>query len=216
MGTPESIVKGLNSGDPQSQSTLANLLGLTHFDPQQDFRECDIRSDDVKLDDSNDTSVLQVKCGYHMNIVVLRRHGAMSEPLDSQYLYAAYDRSQLDFASVIHPYAQEIIVHNAATVSGNLYEAYFLVLRLTKTRKLKVVLSTLETGTEPRYGGTPRNQKSTFTITPASPTESGEINQLATIQVGSQSYTVRRVFEWSDEWQTFIEAGVQGIQSHRH
>jgi len=213
MGTPEDIVKGLKSGGQKIQLTLAKQLGLTGFDPQQNFRDCDVSARDAKLDESNNTSVLQVQCGSDLNIVVLRYHDAVSESLDTKYFYVPYDY-KVELASVLRPSTQEIIIHNAATVSGNLYEAYFIVLRLTKFGKLEVVLSSLETGMEPHVGGTPRDEKSTFTIIAASATDSGEIHQVATIEIGSHSYTIRRIFEWSDEWQRFVETGIEGIQAH--
>jgi hypothetical protein len=108
----------------------------------------------------------------------------------------------------------EIVVHNAATVSGNLYEAYFVVLRLVDGR-LHVAFNGLETAAEPRIGTARRSQKSTFTMIPASSKQSGEISQAGTVENGKQAYVIRRSFGWSEDLQAFVENEVPSVQRNR-
>jgi len=212
LGLPESIADGLKSGDQKTQSKLAYQLRFRNFDPDQDFKLCDIHVDDIRLDERGGTSVLQVKCGYNLNVVVLRRTQASAQLLDSRYFYAAYDRLRLEFASLVRPPLKELVVHNAATVSGNVYESYFLVLRLAD-EKLHVVLSRLENGSEPRTGGAARLQKSEFVVRPVADTRAAEIEETATISIGKRSYLVRRSFTWSEDWGAFVEDGVADLRS---
>jgi hypothetical protein len=131
--------------------------------------------------------------------------------LDSRYFYAAYDRTKVEFVSLVRHPIKEIAIRNAATVSGNVYESYCLALRLVNG-KLQVVFSSLENGVEPRIGGVSRNQESSFSFKPATEAESGEIIQAATIGRGKHSYRIERSFAWSDDWEAFIEDGVARVQ----
>jgi hypothetical protein len=202
----------LRAGNGAQRTALAKELGLQEFKPQLDFADCHFHIDAAQLASDMDTSIVEAKCGYDLNIVVLGKSSdGLWSSLDSLYLYAAYDELKLQFASVIRPTVQEIIVHKACTASGSLYEAYFLVFTLENGR-LRPMLATLENASEPHFGGKPRRQASEINIKPVDSHGSGEIVQTVQMENGDQSYTIRRTFSWNDQLRTFLQDGVDEIK----
>jgi hypothetical protein len=212
--SPESLVTALKTSNRDTQSVLAKKLGIQQlFDPQQGFDNCEVGAKAAKLDKYRETSVLTVKCGYDLSVIVLAKPpDATWTKIDSMDFYAAYDRLTLEPASLIHAPLQELVIHNAAGVSGSVYQAYFLVARLLGDR-LTIVFSTLETAQEPHFGGVPRHQDSTITFSPARGNEGGEISQTAKIEIGEHSYIIRRSFSWDPNIQAFVEDGVETVES---
>mgnify|MGYP001544908849 CR=1 FL=1 len=152
-----------------------------------------------------DTSVLRLECGYGLDLVLFGREpGAAWKELDTISLYDAYNNAKLEYQSLIRPGVQELVVQNAATASGTLYQAYFLVFRVLGGRFM-TALAVLETAMEPHLGGTPRDEKSTITIEPATKSETGEITQVAHLMIGSRTFLVRSSYSWSGYLHAFAK-----------
>lgn len=214
MGPPASIVAGLQAGNEETQATLARQLGLTHFAPSQNYRNCDIRADAPKLDERGGTSVLQIKCKNDVEVIALRDHGGISEVLASRHLYAASHRWRIEFASLIGPSVQQVVIHNAATSPNAREGSYFLVLRLAD-KELTVLFSALETSSSAPRDGKTYLQESTFSTVPASGTRMGEIGEHATVQTGERTYAIRRSFCWSESLLAFVEVAVPNVQPRK-
>jgi len=210
LGPPATVVTGLKSGDERNQAYLAGLLGLRQSGSGLNYRDCDIRANATKLDAHDKISVLQVWCDSELNIVVLKEHGGLSEVLASRYFLVTRDHSRIELASLIHPTSQELVIHNVS-VPSNTHQSHFLVLRLVKAH-LEVIFSGIESGIDTRAGDKPCKLSTTFTILPASGSQSGRIVEEAAA-VGSHSYVVHRSFSWSEDWQAFVEDGVFGVEA---
>jgi len=214
LGPPASIVAGLQSKNEETRSTVAKLLDLKQSAPTQDYRTCDIRHDTARLDEQGGVFVLQIKCKNDVDVVVLRNHGGLSEVLSSRGFHAASDHWGVEFASLIGPSMQEIVIHNAALSPGADHKSYFLVLRLAGKR-LEVVFSAIEAVVAPQLPGTGFRQQSKFTTVPASEAAPGAIGELTTVQTDGRTFAVRRSFGWSENLRAFVELEAPTIQPDR-
>jgi hypothetical protein len=161
--------------------------------------------DHQHLEQAKETSILRVKCGYDLYLILFgRKSGAQWQMLDSMNLYDAYDKAALEYVSLIRPSTKELVVQNAATVSGNLYQAYFLVVRVVHGR-FKTALAVLETAMEPHFGSSARDEKSTITVRSATASQVGEINQAARLTIGGHSFQIHSSFSWSDVLHAFAK-----------
>ena len=55
---------------------------------------------------------------------------APAKEFDTISLYDAYNNAKLEYQKLIRPACRSLSVQNAATASGTLYQAYFLVFRV--------------------------------------------------------------------------------------
>lgn len=213
--SPEAIANTLRSGTRTGRTTLARRLGISDPNWTNCVDDLQINVDHPHLDRDTETSVLRVECGYDLYLVLFgRKPGSFWKKLDTLFLYDAYNNATLAYQSLIRPGVQELVVQNAATVSGNLYESYFLVIRVVDGHFL-TALAALETSGEPRIGSEPRSLKSTFTIQPATASELGEIDQVAHLMIGSRSFEVHSSYSWNDHLSAFAKDGADDISQLR-
>lgn len=213
--SPESVASLLKAGTPASQIQLAAKLGVKGAGPQRGLESCDIQTDRPSLEHNLDTAILRVLCGSDFNLILFGRapRGQWGK-LDSVDFYDPYDALHLRYQSLIHPGIQEIAIDNAATVSGNLYQAYFLVIRVISGH-FKTALAIYETGYEPHFGSSPRILKSTINIHPATPTSVGEIAQLAKVTDGKRSFDVSSTYSWNESLGAFSKDGIDVISRQK-
>lgn len=209
--SPEAIANTLRTGTSIARITLARKIGISDSDLGNGLDQCRTQIDHQHLEEATETSILRVKCGDDLYLVLFgRKSGAQWRILDSMSLYDAYDKATLEYLSLIRLSTKEIVVHNAATASGNLYQAYFLVIRVAHGR-FRTALVLLETATEPHIGSSARNEKSTIAVQSATTSQVGEINQAAHLTIGSQSFQVQSSFAWNEMLHAFAKDSTDQI-----
>ena len=203
--SPEAIAKMLRTGTAITRITLARKIGISDSDLANGLGQCQTQIDNQPLERPTETSILRVKCGHDLYLVLFGRNsGTQWRMFDSMSLYDAYDKATLQYLSLIRPSTKEIVVHNAATVSGNLYQAYFLIIRVVHGR-FRTALALLETATEPHIGSSARDEKSTIAVQSATATQVGEIDQAAHLTIGSRSFQIQSSFAWNEMLRTFAK-----------
>jgi hypothetical protein len=209
--SPSAIAATLRTGTIRKQLILARQLGIQGADRHLGLKYCQIHIDHPTLELHNRTAVLRVLCYQDLTLILFaQKPGLHWRRLDSFFAYDPYTTATVSYKSLIHPPVQQVIVQNDATVSGNVYEAYFLVLRVV-SGKFRTALTVLQTGIEPHFGGQPRAEKSTFSLQPATAGEPGEIDQTAKITIGKLSRTVRSSYSWYPDLKAFAQDGIPFI-----
>lgn len=212
---PEELAARLRQGDRDEQSRLASLLRLHTYDQRTGFTNCEVSVMRANLRPEGNTSLVQVRCGYNVDLIALEQGNGQWEWLDTVPLWAVYDRLTIEITGLVDPPAQEIVVHNSCTLHGTgLYYGHFLVLKLIAGR-LRVIFNALEQGVEAPYDGPSREQSSTFKLTPRSGKNSATIEETAQYKFGRASYTIVRRSLWDDSLKTFLTEVISEVKRER-
>src|SRR5271156_2677914 len=165
FSSPEHIVDVVDHGTNDERMQLRGLLDLP-FDLRNG---CGATAEHAALENGHDDAVVQIKCSYDFDLVLLRhlQSGSWS-CVDSLPLGATYDMLTVQPRNILGPKQKEIVIHNHVVVhKTGILQTNFMILKVVAGR-FRVVLDAVEEAHEAPYDKPDSfvQQKSTFEIEP--------------------------------------------------
>lgn len=196
FASPDEAVTSLQHCTADGCARLADTVHLA-FTLRPD--SCTVTPIHGTFEQGFDDALLNVQCSMDFELVLLTRESSGRwQYVDSiPFPRGAFDVVDTGVAKLIDRSNDAIVIRSATAGEGTgLYQADFVVLQVLD-RKLHTVLDTVEKGTVAVEADQPVvEQQSSFDVTPATATESGNIRETMTLKVGGKKIVVQRDFDW--------------------
>ncbi len=212
FGSPEDLAAALQTGGGEE---LVRALDLEACGPGKgrgrSCSECEIDVVRPRLDERRSTAVVRVSCLQPLDLVVLRQDdGGRWSWIDTVSLMNRYGDLKVEFASLVQPPVQEIVVRNQEVGAGvGTFVGALWILKLVDGH-ISTVFSTgdsarLAWGTPdaPPPGAGGYAQTTELRYGEAAGLKPGRLSVVTNYDTPAGKYRLSRSYAWNDRWQTF-------------
>ena len=197
FSSPEQIVDVVDRGTNDERRQLRGVLNLP-FDLRSG---CDATAERATLEIGHDDAVVQIKCSYDFDLILLRHLQSGSWSLvDSLPLDAAYDMLTIQLRNILGPKEKQVVIHNHVVGRGTgLLQTNFMIMTVA-AGKFRVVLDAVEEAhvSPDKQPDDFVKQKSTFEIEPEARDGLSSIVETQILSAHGTRMVLKREYDWDE------------------